>query len=288
MTLRIATWNILNRHRFDRLELVASHLRNSRPDVVLLQEASPLYARALAEKLGMEVAVTAGDPASTDIDDDISVPAILSALEASDPQKDELPSDSDRMFFHVSTMIRSAGNEVRVGTTHLRHTPHAGRMGFNKDYLASAASRDRADKIKDAELRISVLQRLEQLDSMLTRFEPGQPTIFGGDLNFVPDGIEYRTLSSRFTDTWRGAPRLGHGATILERNPLIADGRGIYHAEADQLLEGSTGDLDYTLDYQFCSRGIQVGNAWTIGEPRTAGSSAWPSDHLGIVANYEL
>lgn len=286
MTLRLATWNILNSNRFDRLELLSRHLRNVHPDVVLLQESSPQYALALADELGMHVAVTAVDPALRD--EETSVPAILSAYETSNANVQELPSDTGRAFFHVSATIHATGAEVRVGSAHLRHTPQAGRMGLDADYRAAAASRSHTGNIKDADLRISVLQRLEQLDAMLSRLDPGEPTIFGGDFNFVPDGIEYRTLASQFVDTWRSAPRLGHGATILERNPLIGDGRGLYTRQAGSVLEGSTGDLDYTLDYQFCSPGIEVGAAWTIGDPNTAETSAWPSDHLGIVADYAL
>jgi endonuclease/exonuclease/phosphatase family metal-dependent hydrolase len=280
------TWNVLWRERAARQNILVESLREASPDVVFLQETSPAHASVVAAALGMCLAAV---PA-TGSTETTSVPAILTSEKPVESRVLSLPRPLD--LSAVSAVAEVEGVRVRLISTHLRHTPHAGRMGIDVDYRSASLGRIPVAGIRDDAIRTSVEVRLAQLEALRTGLIPKAPdeaVIIGGDFNFVPDGVEYRmVLGWGLSDSWRAAPRLGSGATIIDRNPLIADGRRPYASLASTLLPGAPRSLDYTLDFQFhTGPGLAVEAAWIIGEPRT-GDGVWPSDHLGIVAEYDL
>lgn len=271
--MRILTWNILWRERDDRRGVLTDHIRRIDPDVILLQESSPGHADALASDLGFAVAVVADDPVA----EVVSTPSIITRLPFVAPIGYQLGRTPDRTYWLVEVTIGG----IRVATMHLQHTHQAGTMALDSDYRA-VDTRAGVEHIADEEIRNSVRTRLEQLDIVREVVCDGTPTVFGGDLNFAPDGIEYRTIVSwNVVDTWRVGPRLTNRATILQANPLVHGGTSVYSDQAEHLLPGTIGPLDYTLDYLFSSPGLTVGNAWTVGRPLA--QSEWPSDHLGVV-----
>ncbi|WP_141692796.1 endonuclease/exonuclease/phosphatase family protein [Leifsonia xyli] len=220
----------------------------------------------------------------------MSLPAVLSRTAPADAETIDLPDPLGGAERRLATAtIPCNGLPLRFTSLHLRNTERAGRLGLDRDYRAAGAGRLPLDGVRDDGIRRSVEIRLEQLAAVEERLGawPGQPHILTGDLNFLPDGLEYRRIIGwGLADAWRAAPRLGSGATILERNPLVGDGPRAYAEQAAPLLPGSTGDLDYTLDYQFHSPGLRPGAAWTLSDPGRDG--AWPSDHLGHVVDYTV
>lgn len=275
--MRILSWNILYRDRDDRLEVLADHIRRIDPDVILLQESSPSHAQSLADVLGFHVAVAADDLAA----EVISTPAIVTRAPAEESAMHLLGETSDRHYW----MVEASVGGRRVASLHLQHTYMGGTMALDADYRGVDSAQQVAD-IADVEICTSVTTRLEQLDVVREIVCDGTPTIFGGDFNFPPDGVEYRTiLGWGVTDTWRAGPRLTNRASILQINPLVSGGSHAYSERADEQLPGTTGPFDYNLDYIFTTEGLRVGDSWTVGRP--FGSGAWPSDHLGVVVDVD-
>ncbi|MDO5512861.1 endonuclease/exonuclease/phosphatase family protein [Corynebacterium sp.] len=273
--MRILTWNILFRERQDRLHTLAEHIRRIDPDVILLQESSPEHAQELASMLGHDLAIAADDPAA----DVVSCPAIITRLPFTDAREHLLEATPERHYWMVEVMIGG----VRVASTHLQHTHEAGTMALDADYRG-VDKREKVESIGEIEIRTSVTTRLSQLDIIREVVTDGTPTVCGGDFNFPPDGIEYRTIIEwGLVDAWRAGPRLSNRNTILQFNPLVSGGAHAYSRRAEQQLPGSTGPLDYNLDYVFTTPGLRIEDSWTVGRPFHDG--AWPSDHLGVVAD---
>ncbi|MDO5533571.1 MAG: endonuclease/exonuclease/phosphatase family protein [Propionibacteriaceae bacterium] len=288
-TVRIATWNILWRNREQRLDTVAQVLRKVNPDIVLLQETSPDHAASLAEQIGHHVALVA--TSLRDTADPISVPAILSHQQPEDTELLVLPQRGDRPHYACVARFGAWAHGITAVSTHLRHTNRAGRMGFNptlRSWTPPSQDSGPSDP-RGTDLLGTVWDRMVQLQAIheMLRDRLDTPLVFGGDLNFVPDGPEYRAiLDWGLADSWRAAPRLGYGETILEANPLIGDGPGLYSKVAADLFPGFAGPLDYTLDFQFTTPSVQPGNAWVFGRP--VAGEPWPSDHLGLAVDHEL
>lgn len=285
-TVRVATLNVLWRDRMGRLDVAGRALQRVDADIILLQETSAEHAAALAERIGHEPVLVAPDARPGEV---TSVPAILSRTPAVRTRLVELPLRGDRPHYAcLATFGADAGGLTAV-STHLRHTNQAGRMALDARLRTWTPPMDDPGPSdpRGTDLLGTVADRMIQLEGAhaeVRRFF-GTPLVFGGDLNFVPDGPEYRTiLAWGLADSWRAGPRLGSPHTILEANPLIGDGPGLYSAEAATAYPGMGGGLDYTLDFLFHSRAIRAGAAWVFGRP-TAGED-WPSDHLGLVVEY--
>lgn len=280
--LRILTWNVLYRDVDARLPLLVPRVEAIRPDVFLVQETTAAHARALASATGMHL-VAEGERTHP------TAPTINAILAAEPPVRAASHTiDAGARCTYLTADWQVGSTLLRVGTTHLRHTHQAGRMGVDSGYRAVARGVDAAAIASDS-IRESVSMRLAQLAEIrrLREEDAVDAEVLTGDLNFVPDGAEYGEIVSwGLNDAWRAAPRLGSGATIVERNDLIGDGRGVYRDLRDGAMPGAGGDLDYTLDYQFSRGAIDVGHAWIVGDV-DAGES-FPSDHLGIVVEYRI
>ncbi|XVQ09604.1 endonuclease/exonuclease/phosphatase family protein [Spirillospora sp. CA-255316] len=278
--IRVATWNTLSRDRTRRVDLAAAQLRAIDPDVILLQETAEEHARTIAERLGLVLAAL----------DHADSPEVASAVLARTWLR---PNQPPNRLDGIAGRAMAATADLAIGdrrlratSAHLRNTPSAGRLGIDPDYRAAASGAAAAEAIADASIRTSVLARLRQLDQLdnARRHDPIDCEVFGGDLNFVPGGIEYRRVRSwGLADAWTAAPRIGSGATILERNPLVSDSSA-HRESAVRAYPGISRDLDYTLDFQFHSPSLIAGAAWVFGEPLDG--DVWCSDHLGIAVDY--
>ena len=274
-TLRVVTWNVLYRNRDDRLGLLAATVSALEPDVVLLQESSPQHAEDLAAELGMHVAAVPGDDA-----DLVSVPAVLTAREPSEFHIGALSGDDGRNYYLATAVIEVDSARIRLGSTHLRHTPSAWQMTeAGKRFATESGIRIDVDTIDDtASVR---LRQVAEIDALLHQATtPVDHEILGGDFNLVPDSPEHAAIiGNQFRDSWNDTTALRPRETVLARNPLIGD------TPPRMRSAGTTSRaFDYTLDYQFHSTGLVVDHAEVIGEPNDAGT--WPSDHLGLVVDY--
>ncbi|WP_018158131.1 endonuclease/exonuclease/phosphatase family protein [Demetria terragena] len=281
MTLRVLTWNVLRRDLDSRVDLIASRLEEVDADIVMLQETGPKNAAELAARAGYQLSALSSPP----IEPEGGSVAILTRHRATDVQAHALPVTGRWAAVDVTV----GASTVRIASAHLRHTPDAGTMGVDADYRGVAQGREDLENVDNEHVRESVAIRLAQLDHLGAVFD-GCPTplIFGGDLNFVPNGPEYgEIIGWGLLDTWRAAPRLGSRATVLNSNPLVSGGPHVYDLIRDTTMPGARGGLDYVLDYQFASTDLGIEAAWTVGQPDDDGGP-WPSDHLGVVVDYRL
>ncbi|MEA9987054.1 endonuclease/exonuclease/phosphatase family protein [Subtercola sp. RTI3] len=292
MHLRVLTWNTLHRDRSSRIGSLSKVITHIAPDVVMLQESSPEHADEVAQRTGLHVTAVP----DVDSDDATSVPALLTRVPMTGSVVSELPAaNDDHRYWAVSGTWTEGECFIQLTSTHLRHTHLAGRMGLDADYrLAAQQSRNgHAGPMQgDPSIADSVALRLRQLQALNDFLTiPRQQTsasILGGDFNFVPNGPEYQAVMHQgWSDAWHAAPRLGSGSTILDRNPLIADNPAPYRDVTLAKHPGGSAHPDYTLDFQFVRGNMTVNDAWTVGDPGHAGGQ-WPSDHLGIVVNYEI
>jgi endonuclease/exonuclease/phosphatase family metal-dependent hydrolase len=288
-SIRVVTWNVLDRNRMVRLPVLSHALSQVDADVVLLQETDKEHAAALAAALGLQLAGVGPDFANGVT----SVPAVLTRVAPTACSVHPL-TRGVRDYFFVEAVVPIGGIPIRFGSAHLQHTHLAGRMGIDRDYRAVALGGADIDSISDASLRESVIIRMAQVADIhrIRAVAEDGPEIIGGDLNFVPRGLEYQAMLRvgdrlALADAWMAGPRLGSGATVVERNPLIADGLAAYESRVVDRFLGATGQLDYTLDFQLCSSELEVGDAWIVGDPLD-GAKDWPSDHLGLVVEYSL
>lgn len=273
--LRVVTWNVLYRNRDDRLGLLAATVSTLEPDVVLLQESSPQHAADLASELGMRVAAVPQEDA-----DLVSVPAVLTAREPSEVHIDALSGDDGRNYYLATAVIEVDSARIRLGSTHLRHTPSAWQMTEVGRRFAKESFIDIDADTIDATTSVR-LRQVAEIDALLHQaMTPVDHEILGGDFNLVPDSPEYAAiLETRFRDSWNDTTALTSRETVLARNPLIGD------TPPRMRSAGTTSRaFDYTLDYQFHSSGMVVDHVEVIGEPN--GAETWPSDHLGLVVDY--
>ncbi|QBJ97006.1 hypothetical protein ERC79_14380 [Rhodococcus sp. ABRD24] len=274
-TLRVVTWNVLHTNRDQRLRLLATTVAPHRPDVVLLQESSIRHAEDLASELGMRVAAVPDDSVGL-----VSVPAVLSVQEPSEVRVDRLSGDEGRNYYLTTAVIQMDSVRIRIGSTHLRHTPSAWQMTeAGRKFAAESDIRIDSNTIEaTVEVR---LRQLAEIDDLLHRtMKPVDHEILGGDFNLVPGSREYRAIiGGSLRDSWNDATALTPQATVLARNPLVGDTPPRLRSAGSAARM-----LDYTLDYQFHSSGMEVDRTETIGEPTDGGT--WPSDHLGLVVDY--
>ena len=286
--MRILTWNVLDHERERRVEVLTDRLRRVGPDIVLLQETSQTHAAEVGRRLGMEVAACGRGDRQVTGD---SVPAVLCSSDKLTPDGDatELTTEG-RPYVVLLRLRRQDGTEMLVGSVHLAHSNRTGRLAYDPDYVRFTSGHGPLSAIGDDDTRSSVRARLQQIASLekVTTDSGTTPTFLGGDFNFVAYGAEYRSiLELGLRDAWTAGPRLGSRDTIMEYNPLIPGGRGVYDERPPDALSGATGPLDYTLDYQFVTAGVAVLGAWTVGRP-DENDPEWVSDHLGLAVDYEL
>lgn len=286
-SFRVVTWNVLYREVLDRLPQLTDRLTEINADVALLQETTIEHATTLAESLNLRL-VAHGEVRPGEVNSTVAVltrqnlPVQVTVR--------PLASSERQSFYYLAADMMIDNHLVRFGTTHLRNTQHAGELGVDDGYRRAAQELDSVASIANESIRGSVEMRCAQL-AQIAQFRRGlrsaDAEILAGDMNFLPDGIEYRTiLGWGMSDAWRAAPRLGSGATILQRNPLIADPPTVYSDLKSSVLHGARGDLDYTLDFQFFHGSLMAGPAWLVGDVDPG--DEWPSDHLGIVVEYSL
>ncbi len=287
--IRTLNWNVLYRDLERRAEGLADAIASVGPDLVLLQETNPSHAAETAERLGMVVVGCGPAEAAGTI---TSVPAILARFGAVDPSPDPglILTDAAKTYAVVHPFA-VGGRRLIVASIHLTHTAQAGRMALDHDVVAAAQGGATVADIADPTIRDSVRARLAQLDALEAAVRSlagdGDPILLGGDFNFVPRGPEYRrVLDAGFDDAWESGPRLGSRDTIIEHNPLISDGPGVYDVVSKAALTGTTGPLDYTLDYQFVA-GLRCRAAWVVGRPDPV-APIWHSDHLGVATDHEI
>lgn len=297
--LRVLTWNILRWSRPARLDALTRTLAHVDADIVLLQECDAHTAHRLGERLGYAAcAPDSGDPA---IDDPThSDPCILTRLPHRDPVRIPLEEPSDAPLADaLGIQIELEPDRwLEVRSIHLSHTSEAGRLGFDREYLlwdheGASWTGPRAD---------SVRRRLRQIPRVFGDLP--ELGIAAGDINCPPFGPEYRAiLGHGWLDAWTAGPRLGSGHTIVEASPYTAPEAAGYRSDGSQQWPAASGPWDYTLDAQF-HRGLLPLWAWTIGrgEQRPWPGAThradpanddwvvedWPSDHLGIVVDYEF
>ncbi len=287
--LRVLSWNVLYRELDARADGIADVIAAVGPDIVLLQETNPDHAEATARNLDLQVVgcgPAAPEPGPT------SVPAILvrpSLIDAS-PGDGGVLADDDKTFAVWRTLTDGPATIV-VASVHLTHTFQAGRMALDERYVAAAGGRGEAEAIDDPTIGDSVAARIRQLGALVetlgSEADRAVPIVLGGDFNFVPQGIEYRhLLGAGYADSWEAGPRLGSRDTILEHNPLISDGPGVYTEASGRFLPGTTGPLDYTLDFHF-TRNLACRAAWVVGRPDPE-RPIWHSDHLAVAADYSV
>ncbi|QKT10694.1 endonuclease/exonuclease/phosphatase family protein [Rhodococcus sp. W8901] len=191
-TLRVVTWNVLHTNRHQRVGLLAAAVATRRPDVVLLQESNPRHAEDLAAELGMHVAAVPDDAA-----DLVSVPAVLSTREPSEVRVDCLAGDDGRNYYLTTAVLEVDSTRIRVGSTHLRHTPSAWQMTETGRRFA----RDSGIRIDFGAIEATTAVRLRQLaeigDLLHRKMEPVDHEILGGDFNLVPPTAPSTPRSSR-------------------------------------------------------------------------------------------
>lgn len=287
--IRILAWNVLYRDLEARTEGLAATIAGVKADIVLLQETNPHHAELMAQQLGMTV-VGCGPEAPTG--GVTSVPAVLARIDNVDPVPGSgvILTDETKTYAVVHGFVVGSHRLV-AASVHLTHTSQAGRMALDQGYVAAAQGLGPVDAIGDASIRDSVAARLGQIEPLTTIVDElaveGAAVVLGGDFNFVPRGPEYqRLLGFGYADAWEAGPRLGSRDTIIEHNPLIGDGVGVYDDVSDPLLVGATGPHDYTLDFHFIS-GLRCQAAWVIGRPDPL-APEWHSDHLGVAGDYEI
>jgi len=261
MPLRVMTWNLW--WHFgpweQRQRLLVDTIRSVDPDVVCLQEVwsdeSADQLDDLAGALGLETVRT--DPVF------YSGQSFGNAVMSRWPIEriaDEVLPRSDGQPSHrrvVAAVVDTPFGRWPFASTHLDHR-------FDR-------SADRVAQI------VRLMERAHEW-----RGDPAAdlPLIVGADLNAVPDTDEVRTATGRsagvdgivFSDVWDQVGE-GPGHTWLRDCPYSADSAW----------------PNRRLDYLLVSwpRPKPTGNpirTWTVGR-RDAGD-VWPSDHLGVVADF--
>ena len=290
--MRILSWNVLYRDRDARLELLAARAGAIEPDIILLQETSPEHASRLGAALGLELVAGGSELEIPGWTPSYSPAILVRPTMRAQPTGCLLAANGhdggNRVFAAGAQVTPDDGRTLRIASVHLSSTRLAGRMGHDLSYRRSARLGDTA-VVDDGAIRRSMMQRMDEIERLLEFISsPGADSaVIGGDFNFVPYGPEYRVLElAGFRDAWEAAPRLGSRDTILEDNLLLTDGVRVYSSQRPQIFPGSSGPLDYTLDFHFVRGSVDVGGAWTVG--RAEGNQPWVSDHLGVVVEYEF
>ncbi len=161
MTVKIATWNV-NSIRL-RIAHLTDWLRNSAPDIVLLQElkaTSEVFPYMEIEELGYNVALF-GQKSYNGV-------AILSKLPLSDIKNGLPGDDGDAEARYIEAIASGKGFALRVASI----------------YVPNGQSPD-SDKFQ---YKLRFLERLRAHVESLLRFE--EVLVIGGDYNVAPDPID--------------------------------------------------------------------------------------------------
>lgn len=255
-TFRVATWNVLYRELEQREQRVLDELERLRADIVLLQETNAAHAERVAEAMGMRTVVCpSGEHGNV-------VPAVLAREASVDTDIVMLPDvGAPVRQFAVAATVPVGTHTVRAVSVHLRHTASAWRLAHGG---ALADEPDARATVADRVVQVEALHRAR------AGWIAADHEVIGGDMNFVPGGIEYAAIVEQgFRDAAEGRRQ----ATVLAANPLIRD------TPTDPALQ-----RDYTLDFQFHDRRLDVARLDVFGHPDAGG--VWPSDHLGVVVDY--
>ena len=266
MVMRVMTWNLWWRfgdHEARWPGIVAT-IRDADPDVLCLQEVwSDEHGADDADRLAVELGLYAARTEPVFWNGQSFGNAVLSRWPVERIADERLARAGGDLSYRrlLATVVTTPWGRWPIASTHLDHR-------FD-------ASADRS-----AQLRQMMEFALDW------RGDPtvDLPVIVGADLNALPDSDEVRMLTGRspgvpgivFSDAWEQTgddPANQSGVTWLRANPASRDSAW----------------PDRRLDYVLVSwpRPKPIGNptrTWTVGQP-TAGNDAWPSDHLGVVAD---
>lgn len=238
--LTVVTYNIHHAQGADGvldLERVAVALRDSGASVITLQEVDRHFgdrsenvdqASWLGRRLGMQVVfganldlapAAAGDPRRQ------YGTAILSKYPIRSWQNTllpKLPAGEQRGLLEADIAVR--GTTVRILTTHLQHNNTPERLA-----------------------QIAAIRDLTADDH--------RPTVLTGDMNALPDSVEYARLSDSFSDIW----------------PLVGEGDGFtFDSDAPQ----------GRIDYVFTANGVRARAATVL--------QTLASDHLPVRAELRV
>ena len=251
--MRLVTWNTLWRFGdwAPRQPLLASHLAALEPDVVLLQEAWPAQARELAAACGLEALGFSGgyfDRTISNVPVDAEFGNAILARSGEivvDEAFAAAPGDA------APRRLLAARIDGRVvATSHLSHMNEAGEG------------------------------RAEQLRWIARSLAGLEPYVFGGDCNLVPSSPEYAVAAEvGLRDLWAEAHPDEYGGTMVVGNPEI----GSYEWMDDRNGEHAPPGSGVRLDYLWATEGVTCTSIELIGRGET-GSTRWPSDHLGLLA----
>ena len=242
-TLTVMTYNVL----FDSTAAapIAASITAAAPDLIAFQEITPLLAQQLEQEIGARY------PYRT--------PLHPAACHAEAAVWSRYPLQVEEVDAEVLCRVRPVVVEVG-GATHLGSAPHL-RVRVVNVHAWSYAGLDQES------VERGFRWRREQIAWVLDMVagQP-EPLILLGDLNSTPTHEVYRTLSARFTDTFREAG-WGLGHTFPTRGGWLGP---IPHP--DRLVR---------IDYIFHSDDWRAEAAW-VGE--------WDgqSDHRPVVARLRL
>lgn len=259
--MRLATWNTL--WRFGdwepRQALLAAHLVDLAPDVLLLQETWPAQAKALAQACGLRVLGFSGgffDQTLSSVPVDAEFGNAILA-QSGDIELDELlPAPGDPA---PRRLLAARVDGGRVATSHLTHMGDAGPQ------------------------RAAQLARVVEL--LRGGSDEPEPFVFGGDCNLLPHSPEHAVgLELGLRDLWQQFHPEDHGATMVPANPEIAEVEWMDVRNGVHAPPGTGVRLDYLWAFgdDRCVSIDQFGRGDT-----SSPTSRWASDHLGLVADFD-
>ncbi|MEM8923937.1 MAG: endonuclease/exonuclease/phosphatase family protein [Actinomycetota bacterium] len=262
--MRVLTWNIWW-HFWEweaRRPLVAGTVLANRPDVVLLQEASPDQAEAVAEACGLSVVGYFGTPL---------VPAFSPEL-ADVPFGNAVLADPATVSEPLSLDYRNGDGRAQRGAVGVFSTVLGPKVFLASTHLSSSVD---AGAVRS--------QQMEQITAWVDELGADGPAVIGGDLNQVPSSDEYRSsIEPHWVDLWTMARPGEPGSTMVAGNPNIAG----YDWMGPRNGPGGPTDgvrFDYLLARRGGAKdagGLRVASIEVIG----TAVDGWPSDHCGVVA----
>lgn len=265
--MRLVTWNTL--WRFGDWEPRQSLLRDGliaqAADVVLLQETWPAQARELAADCGMKVLGFSGghfDQTLSSVPVDAEFGNAILARSGEIVLDEPFPAPGDPaprrlLLAHVDGRY--------FATSHLSHMAEAGE--------------NRANQLR----RIVAMIR--------GSIGPDQSFVFGGDCNLLPHSDEHGVaVELGLRDLWAEMHPGDHGPTMVPGNAEIHWFKWMDERNGDAVPAGT----GVRLDYLWASKGVTCASVEQFGRgeavDRTDGNAAgvrWPSDHLGLVAEFD-
>ena len=267
--MRVVTWNTW--WQFDdweeRQPLLGRALAAQSADVVLLQETWPEQADDLAAVCDLEVvecAVGAFEIPDWDGPSDVPFGNAILARPGLATSVGRLPYDSaddvaERVA--IAARIAGAGADTLVATTHLNHRSTHGHV--------------RAEQ-------------LAVVGAWIDELHATGPVLLGGDLNQTPYSEEYRdAIAGRWVDLWSTVRPDDLGSTMVPDNPRLS-----YVEWMQERNDRDPGDTPRPPAVRF---DYLLARPDRAGEPSLRPRSMhliggaehdWPSDHLGVVADF--